>query len=149
VVEPFGGKWVPGPGSVDTELLDQRKQTKLARIPEWFGPVIKPNNESAMEIRGGGDVPGVTGQGTRQKAAGVVDEKGDNHFDELQWKLGDCGQLYGWNHWRIMCGEYLRDPGATSVPKLLNELLNRCCGIQLLRREPSHRYENYLAVRIC
>jgi len=106
VVEPFEGKWVPGPGgSVDTELLDQGKQTKLARIPEWFGPVIKPNNESAMEIRGGGDVPGVTGQGTRQKAAGVVDEMGDNHFDDLQWKLGGCGQLCGRNHRQIMCGE--------------------------------------------
>jgi len=78
-----------------------------------------------MEIRDGGNVPGVTGQGTRQKAAGVVDEMGDNHFDELQWKLGGRGQPHGWNRWQIMCGECPNDP----VPNSLNESLNRRCWI--------------------
>jgi len=148
VVEAFRGKRAPDiGGSVDTEFLDQGKQTKLGRIPKWFGPVTERNNESAMEMRDGGDVPGVTGQGAGQKAAGVVDEMGDNDLDDLQWKLGGCGQRCGRDHWQIICGEHLRNPGATSVPKSPNELLNRCCGIQLLRREPSHEYQNYLTVR--
>ena len=148
VVEAFRGKRAPViGGSVDTEFLDQGKQAKLGRIPEWFGPVTEQNNESAMEMRDGGDVPGVTGQGTGQKAAGVVDEMGGNDLDDLQWKPGGCGQRCGRNHWGIISGEHLGDPGVASVPKSLNELLNRCCGMQLLR-EPSRRYQNYLTMRI-
>ena len=42
-------------------------------------------------MRDRGDVPGVTRQGAREEAARVVDEVGDNHFDNLERKLSDGG----------------------------------------------------------
>ena len=85
-------------GSADPELLDQGEQIELARVLEWrwplkfrlIGPGTGSNNESMMEMRDRGDVPGVTGQGTRQKTVRVVDEMRDNCFDDLQRNFGIC-----------------------------------------------------------
>ena len=40
-----------------------------------------------VEMRYGGDVPRVTGQGARDETGCVVDEMNDNHFDYF------CGKL--------------------------------------------------------
>jgi len=81
------------------KLLDQGKQTKLARILEWFGPPkfrikVRPtvsSGKSVMEMRDRGDVPGVTGEGACKKAGSVIDKMGDDHFNDLQGKVGGGG----------------------------------------------------------
>jgi hypothetical protein len=98
-VEMFWGKSnedinVP---SVDLELLDQRKQTESVHDPERSGPYGFPvlardpgsSDEGVMEMGNGGNVPGVTGQGAREETARIVDEMGDDHFDDLLGKPGD------------------------------------------------------------
>ena len=83
--------------SADLELLDQGKQTKLARILEWFGPPtfrikVGPaisSDKSMMEMRDRGDVPGITGEGACKEAACIIDKMGDDHFNDLQGKF--CG----------------------------------------------------------
>ena len=42
-----------------------------------------------METRDGGGVPGIAGQGAREKTAFVVDKMGDGHVDDLLGKPGD------------------------------------------------------------
>ena len=37
-----------------------------------------------MKLENGSDVPGVAGQGARTETWDVVDEWGDDHFDDLQ-----------------------------------------------------------------
>ena len=39
--------------------------------------------KSVMEMRDRGDVPGVTGQGACQKSAFVIDEMGDDNFNDF------------------------------------------------------------------
>jgi hypothetical protein len=65
--------------------------------PEWFGPPrlwflgplsIGWSDEGVMKVRDGGDVPGVTGQGACEEAALVVDQMGNDHFDD---PLGEPG----------------------------------------------------------
>ena len=98
-VEMFWGKSneeidVP---SVNLELLYQRKQTESAHDPERSGPYGFPflargpgsSDEGVMEMGNGGDVPGVTGQGACAETARIVDEMGDDHFDDLLGKPGD------------------------------------------------------------
>ena len=73
--------------------IDQGKQPDSVSVPEWFRPLGSPifsffpelgmADEGVMETRNGDDVPGVTGQGTRKEAALVVDEMGDDHFEDL------------------------------------------------------------------
>ena len=85
--------------STDLELLDQGKQTKPARVMEWFGPPkfqikVRPtvsSDKSVMEMRDRGNVPGVTGEGTRKKAGCVISKMGDDHFDDLQGKFCNRG----------------------------------------------------------
>ena len=70
-------------------------------VAERFGPhefvecapvVIRWwNDKGVMEMRYGGDVPGVTGLGAGEEAALVVDKMGDDHFDNLLGKFGDRG----------------------------------------------------------
>jgi len=50
-------------------------------------------NEGLVEMRDGGDVPRVAGQGTRAETVGVIGKMGNDHFDELQGKLGDRGRV--------------------------------------------------------
>ena len=49
-------------------------------------------NKGLVETMNSGDVPGVAGQGTREEAALVVGEIGDDHFDDIQGKLSGGGQ---------------------------------------------------------
>ena len=77
--------------SSDLELLGQRKQSELVHVYEGVGPqtfcvpLVGSSDEGAMEMRNGGDVPRVTGQGARAETAFVVDNIGDNYFDDLLW----------------------------------------------------------------
>jgi len=83
------------------ELFDQGKQPSFVNVPEWFGPLGSPisvpgnsvpeigtGDEGVMEMRNGDNVPGVTGQGARKEAALVVDEMGDDHFEDLYGESG-------------------------------------------------------------
>ena len=83
----------------DPELLDQGKQTKSMLVQQGFGPHETQSlprgrgqsNECVMEMRNGDDIPGVTGQGTRK----IVDEMGDDNFDDLLGKSGGRGRTCG------------------------------------------------------
>ena len=84
---------------MDPEFLDQGKQTELGRVLEWCGPAsfrhigprIRSSGKSVVKTRDRGDVPGVTRQGACQETARVIDEVGDDHFDDLERKLGGGG----------------------------------------------------------
>ena len=89
-------------------------------------PPVNPRDKRAMEMRKGGDVPRVTGQGAYAETAFVVDKIGDNHFDDLLWKPSDrgpgcCKSLRG-NATRI----HSPDSGHTSVPNSHNEQFDHC-----------------------
>jgi len=45
-----------------------------------------------MEVRNGGNVPGVAGQCACAEAAGVVNKIGDDDFDELEGQPGGRGR---------------------------------------------------------
>ena len=77
------------------------------RFPEWFRPPKLPvpaprtscRDECVMEVRESGDVPGITSQGARQEAAGVIHKVGNHHLNDLQRKLGGRGRArirYPW-----------------------------------------------------
>lgn len=80
--------------------------------------------EGVMEMGDSSDVPRVTCHGARQEAVRVVNEVGDDNFDDILWELGD---------WRRRCGRCLRstsrgqpsNSGYCSVPKLVNKQLGR------------------------
>jgi len=84
---------------VDPEFLDQRKQPELGRILEWYGPGsfrhigprTRSGGKSVVKMRDRGDVPGVTRQGACEETARVIDEMGNDHFDDLERKLGGGG----------------------------------------------------------
>ena len=119
---------------MDPEFLDQGKQPELARILEWYGPGslrhigprTRSNGKSVVKMRDGGDVPGVTRQGACEETARVIDEVGDDHFDDLERKLGGGGRVYSRSLRRSICGDPFLDVGLTSVPNSINEQLNRC-----------------------
>ena len=57
----------------------------------YCGPPINPtgvSGKSAMEMRESGNVPGARGEGARQETAGVTDNLGNNHVDDLLRKPG-------------------------------------------------------------
>lgn len=56
------------------------------RPQELSIPVHAPNDEGAVEMRSGGDVPGVAGQGTHAETAHVMYEVGNDAFDNFQGK---------------------------------------------------------------
>ena len=45
-----------------------------------------------MEVRDGGDVPGITNQGAREEAGSVIDKVGNHHLDDLQGKFDGRGR---------------------------------------------------------
>ena len=47
---------------------------------------VNTNGEGMMEMRDSSDIQGVAGQGTRSETAGVVDNIGDDNFDDLLGK---------------------------------------------------------------
>jgi hypothetical protein len=116
------------------ELLDERKETKLARIPEWLrppefqfvGPPAGPNDESVMKVTDGGDVPGVASQGACEETVRVVDKVGNDHFDDLLGNLGEGGRECGRNLLRGPWEKQSPDPGWNSVPDVPEEQPNRC-----------------------
>ena len=77
----------------DPEFFDQGKQTKSVHIRECLrppkylvsgGPVtIEWSEKGVMELGNRSNVPGIAGQGTRAETWDVVDERGDDHFDDL------------------------------------------------------------------
>ena len=78
------------------ELLDQRQQIKLVHTPDGMGPPEFPvpgpgvgvGDKGGMEMGGGDDIPGVTGQGAHAEIMLVVDKMGDDDFGDLQGKPG-------------------------------------------------------------
>ena len=78
----------------DPEFFDQGKQTKSVHIREWHRPpkylvsvgpaIIEWSEKGVMELGNRSNVPGIAGQGTRAETRDVVDEWGDDHFDDLQ-----------------------------------------------------------------
>jgi len=89
---------IPVASPVDPEPLDQGKQTKHVHVPEGIGPPeflvqrADVNDKGVMERMNGGDVPGITGEGTCAEATCVINEVGDNHFDDLLGKPGGRGR---------------------------------------------------------
>ena len=59
-------------------------------LPDGVGPQVflipirAPNDEGAVEMGSGSDVPGVAGQGAHAETAHVMYEIGDNIFDDFQ-----------------------------------------------------------------
>ena len=77
-----------------------------------------------MEVGDGCDVPRATCQGACQEAGHVVDEVGDDRFDDILWDLGDWGRLD--NRWLLSTfAEQSLDLGGSSVPKLVEEKFRR------------------------
>ena len=121
-------------GRVDPEFLDQGKQTKLGRILEWCGPTslrhigprTRSGGKSVVKMRDRGDVPGVTRQGACEETASVIDEMGDDHFDDLERKVSGGGRACSRSLRRSICGDPFPDVDQTSVPNSINEQLNRC-----------------------
>ena len=80
--------------STDPELFYQGEQTKFVHVREWHSPrkslvseepvIIGWSEKGMVELGNGSDVPGVAGQGTRTEPWDVVDELGNDHFDDLQ-----------------------------------------------------------------
>ena len=70
------------------------------RPAEFLVQGIDFSGKGVMEMRNGGNIPGVTCQGARAETARVIYEIGDDHFDNLKGKLGGrrrvrCGGLWG------------------------------------------------------
>ena len=75
-----------------------------------------------VEMRYGGDVPRVTGQGARDETWCVVDEMSDDHFDDFHGKLGERRRACRWNLWRSIAGTECLD----SVPNSFGKQLDHC-----------------------
>ena len=65
-------------------------------VPDRIGPsgssvprVVGANDECMMEMRDGGDVPRITGQGTCTETGLVVEKMSDDLFDDVLRKPGD------------------------------------------------------------
>ena len=117
----------------DLEFLDQGEQTELAHVPDpvrprtfWFvGPPAVLSEEGVVKMWDGGGVPGATGHGACQEAAGVVDEIGDDHIDDLLGKFGDGGRVCSSGN--LLRGTHVfPDPSSASAPNSLSDLPNRC-----------------------
>ena len=76
-----------------------------------------------VDMRNGGDVPGITGQGTRKEAVRVIEEMGDDHFDDLLGQPDDGGRLCHRSLWRSTFRE--RSPDS-AVPNSHGEQLDGC-----------------------
>ena len=48
-------------------------------------------NKGVVEMRNGDDMPRVTGQGAREKTVRLIDEMGDDDFDNFEGKPGGRG----------------------------------------------------------
>ena len=114
------------------ELLDQRKQPELVHVYEWIGPQrffvqpVDPSDKGVMEVRNGGDVPRVAGQGACAETAFVIDKIGDDYFNDLLWEPSGRGRACG----RSLQGSTTRthspNSGHTSVPNPHGEQFDYC-----------------------
>ena len=104
----------------DKEPGDKGKPTVVRSRLKWLRPLsfvgvaVTGNfsDKSAMKMRNSGEIPGARGERTRQEAAGVVDEVGDNQVDNP-----------------------LRKPsGRDRVDDLLTKLSGRDCVDDLLKK---------------
>ena len=73
-----------------------------------------------MEVGGGSDVPGVTSEGTRAKAARIIGEVSDDHFNDLRGKPGKWGRARR-RRPRGTPGTYPPDSGPAPIPDPLGE----------------------------
>ena len=77
-------------------------------MPRMFPPLNVLENEGVMKLRSRGDVQRTTGEGACHETVLVVDEVGNNHFDDFLGN-GRCN------------GDPLCDGGSASVPNLPDE----------------------------
>ena len=81
---------------MDVEFLDQGKQTKRVHVPDRIGPPepsgVESNGKGVMEMRNGGNVPTVTGQGACTEAVCVISKISDKFLDDLKGQSG-CRRL--------------------------------------------------------
>ena len=86
--------------SLNVELLDQWKQTKLVYMPEGIGPPkllvfaqeMDWSDKGMMKMRNGGEVPGVRSKGTCQEGELVVNEMSDDHLEDIRGNSGVPGR---------------------------------------------------------
>ena len=81
------------------QLFDQGKQAKHVPVPNEIRPlgsslprVVGVDDEGMMEMRYGGDVPRIAGQGACAKTELVVDEMSDDNFNDVLRNPGDRGR---------------------------------------------------------
>ena len=88
--------------SADFERLDEGKQAKLVEVLDRSGPqefILRLRGQGpdcsdkcVVEVRNGGEIPGVAGQGAREETGYVVDKMGDDDFDNFQGKPSGRGR---------------------------------------------------------
>lgn len=110
------------------ELCGQGKRAMLGPV---FGgtelgfssPKIELNAESAIEVRNGGDVPGIAGQRASAKTVHVhvIGNISDNHFCGLQGKQGGGGRGCNGSLSRGASRSRSPDSFQVSVPNTLGE----------------------------
>lgn len=118
-------------GPTDPERFDEGKQAKpmhaleTTRPLKFFAPGVA-NEKVVMEVRDGSDVPGVASQGAREKTVYVVDQIGDDHFDDFLGEAGGkrraCRRILKRSTRRMHLVKF----GYGSIPNSLGEELNRC-----------------------
>jgi len=87
--------------SADFERPDEGKQAKFVEVLDRSGPqefIVRLraqgpdcSDKCVMEVRNGGEIPGVAGQGAGEETGYVVDKMGNNDFDNSQGKPGSRG----------------------------------------------------------
>jgi hypothetical protein len=115
----------------DKYPLDKGEETKPGCPPERVGPLSfsrlketrDSSGKSAMEMRYSGDVLGARGEGACQEAAGIMDEMGNNHIDDLLREPGGGGRTCGSRVRRGTREESILGSWSASVPGTLNEQL--------------------------
>ena len=118
----------------DLELPDKGKQTKSVHVWEWFRPKkfvgfaleIARRDEGVVKMRDSCDVPRVTGQGTCKETAGVIDQMGNDHFDDLLGKSHGGGLACRGRFWRSTSRTYSPDSSEAPVPSSHPEQPNDC-----------------------
>ena len=77
-----------------------------------------------MEVRNGGDVPGVAGEGTRKEIVFVIDEMSNDHLNDLVGKAVGGGRGSWGRVWRGTTRTEFPDGGYGSVPNSNGEELD-------------------------
>ena len=86
--------------------LDEGKQTERVHVLDGIGPLVfvfpgvDASEKGLVEMRHGGDIPGVTSQGACAETAYVIGKIDDDHFDDLLGKPGSGGRVRRQGPWR-------------------------------------------------